>query len=171
MLRKRPLLLVAVAALVLSGCRSIQDDKFAIYLLAQDIPAAKLSQLDINQMVLQNDPIISNDDIVSYDGGDHTIELTRRAYNRIQQIFSVPLRVNGLPFIVCVGKERIYAGAFWTPVSSLSYDGVVIMQPFDTTKTAIQISLGYPVSGVFTGNDPRADPRIFKSLEQNRKLK
>jgi hypothetical protein len=31
--------------------------------------------------------------------------------------------------------------------------------------------LGYPVPDVFTGNDPRADSRIMKAFEQEKKLK
>ena len=170
MLKRISVLLITIVGLALASCQRVKDNDFAIYFLAQDIPAAKLSHMDINQLVLQNRPIISNDDIVSYDKANHTIELTHEAYTRIQQIFPMPVKVDGIPFVVCVGKERIYIGAFWTPVSSLSYDGVVIMQPFEAKPTTIQIALGYPVSDVFTGNDPRADSRIMNALEQNKKL-
>jgi len=46
-----------------------------------------------------------------------------------------------------------------------------LMQSFDSDKTIIQIALGYPAPDAFTGNDPRADPRIMKTLEQDGKLK
>jgi hypothetical protein len=171
MLKKTPLLFIIVFTLIFSSCRSAQNDHFAIYLLSQDILAADLSQSDIGQLVLESEPLVSNNDIVSYDKISHSIELTRAAFNRVQGVFTLPVKVNGMPFVVCVGEERIYAGAFWTPLSSLSYDGVVIMQPFDPEKTMIQIALGYPVPSVFTGNDPRADLRIIKALEQDGKLK
>jgi len=58
-----------------------------------------------------------------------------------------------------------------SPRSAINYDGVVILQPFDADKTIIQIALGYPVSEVFTGTDPRADPRIMKTLERDKVLK
>ena len=160
-----------VFVLTFSGCQTAKNDDFAIYLLAQNIPARELSQTDIGQLVLETKPIISSDDIVSYDKTSHSIELTQTAFTRIQQIFPVPVELDGIPFVVCVGKERIYAGAFWTPRSAINYDGVVIMQSFGADKTIIQIALGYPVSEVFTGIDPRADPRIMKALEQNKKLK
>lgn len=160
-----------ILGLVISGCQSVKEDHFAIYLLAEDIPATDLYQLDINQVSLESEPIISSEDVVSYEQASHTIELTQAADARLQEIFPMPVKVTGSPFVVCVGKERIYAGAFWTPLSSLSYDGVIILQPMDPTKTTIQIVLGYPVPDVFTGKDPRADPRIMKSLEQDKKLK
>ncbi|MFN8443111.1 MAG: hypothetical protein U0175_20220 [Caldilineaceae bacterium] len=165
------ILLLTVAGSMLSSCQAIQVSSFAIYRLTEAIPAAQLSQQDIGQLELQNEPILSNDDIVSYGKVDHTIELTHDAYVRIQQLFPMPVKVDGIPFVVCVGKERIYLGAFWTPLSSLSYDGIVIMQPLDDAQTTIQISVGYPAPEVFTGNDPRADPRIIRALEQMGKLK
>lgn len=171
MLKKISFLLIIIAGFALSSCQPDKGNKFAIYLLAQDIPATKLSQMDINQLVIQEQPVISNDDILSYDKATHTIELTQEAYIRIQQIFPMPVKVAGIPFVVCVGDERIYTGAFMTPVSSISYDGVVISQPFDTTKTTIQIALGYPGQGAFTGGDPRGDSRIINALEQSKKLK
>lgn len=171
MLKKSSLLLITVLALVISGCQSTKNDNFAIYLLTEDISATELSQIDMSQLALKSEPIISSNDIVSYDKAGHIIELTQTALTRIQKIFPMPVKVNGMPFVVCVGKERIYAGAFWTPVSSLSFDGVVIMQPIDAKDTTIQISLGYPVPQIFTGDDPRADPRIIKALEGDKKLK
>ena len=83
----------------------------------------------------------------------------------------MPVKVDGIPFVVCVGEQPIYAGAFWTPLSSLSFDGVVIMQPFDTDGTTIRIVLGYPGQDAFTGSDPRADDRVMKALEAAGKLK
>jgi len=171
MLKKLSFLLVIIYVLAISGCQPGKDDDFAIYLLAQDIPAAKLSQIDIDRLILENKPIISGDDIISYEKTDHMMELTRAAYSRVQQVFPMSVTVNGLPFVVCVGKERIYTGAFWTPISSISYDGVVIMQPVAAKGTTIQITLGYPAPDFFTGYDPRADGRIMRALEQDGKLK
>ena len=152
-----------------SASQASNNDGFAIYLLAQNIQATELSQFDINRIVLETKPIISSDDIISYNKNTHTIELTPAAYTRVQQISPIPM--NGLPFVVCVGDERIYTGAFWAPVSSISYDGVVIIQPYRAKDTTIQIALGYPGPEFFTGNDPRADPRIMKALEEDEKNK
>lgn len=170
MLRKTLFFLILVPGLLFSGCQSDQQDHFAIYLLAQDLPATKLFQMDLEQLTLEDKPIISSLDILSYKQVDHTIELMPKAYDRVRKLFATPVNVAGIPFVVCVGKERIYAGAFWTPLSSLSYDGVIIMQPFEPTNTSIRIALGYPGSDVFTGSDPRADPRILKALERDDKL-
>ena len=171
LLNKTLFLLIIVLVLTFTGCQTTKNDDFAIYLLAQDIPVRELRQSDIGQLVIGTEPLISSGDIVSYDKTNHRIEPTQAAFTRIQQLFHIPVELDGIPFVVCVGKEHIYAGAFWTPRSAINYDGVVIMQPFGPGETIIQIALGYPVSEVFTGNDPRADPRIMKALEQDEKLK
>ena len=171
MFKRISFLLVLLLGLALTSCQSRDDPGFGVYLLAQDVPTADLAQMDIRQLRLQDQPLFSSDDIVSYDAESHTIELTQAAYTRLQRVFPMPVRVAGIPFVVCVGEERIYTGALWTPVSSLSYEGVIIMQPLNTSSTRIQINLGYPAPEMFTGDDPRADPRILKALEQDNKLK
>ncbi|MCX8031828.1 MAG: hypothetical protein N3B14_00280 [Thermoleophilia bacterium] len=166
---KQILFLLVGLVLILSGCQAARDNSFALYLVSQDIPASELARVDINQLEIESEPLISSDDIVSYSKTSHSVELTEEASARLKQIFPIP--VGGKPFVVCVGKERIYTGAFWTPLSSQSYDGVVILQPPDTTATVIQIALGYPSPDFFRGEDPRGDPRIMKALEEAKKLK
>jgi hypothetical protein len=52
----------------------------------------------------------------------------------------------------------------------MSFDGVVIEVPlFEPHK--IPIRLGYPGPIHFTGEDPRADPAILRSLEALGKLR
>ncbi len=76
------------------------------------------------------------------------------------------LQVAGIPFVIVSRGERIYAGAFWSMLSSQSFDGVVIMDPvFLTESYTIQITLGYPGSGFFTGTDPRVDARLMDALD------
>jgi hypothetical protein len=169
LLKKLALLLSIVYVITSSACQPRKEAGFAIYLLAENIPATELAQIDIKQLSLEAKPIISNDDIITYDKTDHMIALIPAAYARVRQISPMP--VNGNPFVVCVGNEHIYTGAFWTPISSLSFDGVVIMQPLDAKDTTIQISLGYPGADFFTGKDPRADSRVMRALEKDKKLK
>lgn len=171
MLKKAYLFFILVFALVTPGCQPRENGDFAIYLLAQDVASVELAKVDLDQLALEEGPIISAEDIVTYDQTTHEIELTQAAYARIQQIFPLPVKVDGIPFVVCVGEQPIYAGAFWTPLSSLSFDGVVIMQPFDTDGTTIRIVLGYPGPDAFMGRDPRADERVMKALQAAGKLK
>lgn len=168
---KKALYLLLFGALVVTGCTPEEADGFAIYLLEQDMPATEILGMDIEELILEDEPILSADDIILYDWDTHTIELSSEGYSSIQDLFLLPVNVSGIPFVACVGSQRIYTGAFWTPASSLIYDGVLIMHPMDDASRTIQLSVGYPLSEVFSGKDPRGDSRIMESLEYENKLK
>ena len=170
-MKKQKFLLAVFCALTMASCVSSKVGGFAIYLVSQDLSALDVSKWDIDQLPLKKEPLISGKDIIFYEQASHSIELTPVAYRRLQMEFPKQVKVSGIPFVVCVGSQRIYSGALWTPASSISYDGVVILQPFDNDGTTIQLTLGYPGSEAFTGSDPRDDPRIVRALERAKKLK
>lgn len=157
--------IVLLLALTLTGCIPSEAGDFSVRLLAHDVTATELSISGLDEFQLQEQPILSVSDIIAYSWTTHEIELTAEAYARIGELFTLPARVRGIPFVVSVGRERIYAGAFWTPLSSISFDGVVILQSFDPDTHVIRIGLGYPSPEAFAGPDPRSGPRILQSLE------
>jgi hypothetical protein len=157
--------------IVVISCQQQTAKDFGIYLLAEDRPAIQLAEDDLKTITLQEQPVIGIDDIVAYDRLTHEIQLTGTAYQRVQELFPLPVRVDGIPFVVRVGDEPIYSGAFWTPLSSLSYDGVVIMQPIGSEDQTIRLALGYPSRLAFTGEDQRRDTRIIEVLSRAGKLK
>ncbi len=138
---------------------------FAIYLLAGKRSVAGLSGADLRALQLEERPVLSRADITAYARATHEITLTAEAAARIEQL-PIPGGGPGLPFVVCVGSERIYAGAFWSPLSSLSYDGIAI-EVLPERRGPLRIQLGYPESpAFFRGVDLRADPRILQALDQ-----
>jgi hypothetical protein len=172
---KKALLAALVAVclltpLVFYSCGSPQDsinsEGFAIYLTRDDIPVSQMEKL--SYVSIADEPVISIDDIISYTVRNHEIKLTPEAYERVMAL-QVP--TSGKSFVVCVDRSPVYWGAFWTPLSSQSFDGVTIWVPsFNVRKNTIKLELGYPSSGFFTGEDPRANPDIMQSLEQAGKL-
>lgn len=170
-MKKHVAIFIIMCIMKISACAPQEKQEYSIYLLDEDISAISFSKMDIEEVYLQSTPIISSEDILSYELVSHRIMLTPAAYKRLQRMFLEPVRVTGIPFVVCVSAQRIYAGALWTPLSSISYDGVVILQSFEADGTTIQLSLGYPGPDAFTGSDPRSDPRILRALEQAEKLK
>jgi hypothetical protein len=163
------LFLFSVAA-VLGACRSAPSERFAIYLTAQDSAPLNLAEMELDSLVLQEQPLLTSDDFASYQAGTHEIRLAPSTCQKLQQAFPSSIGVRGVPFVVCVGSERVYAGAFWTPLSSMSYDGVVILQPCMIQQETMRIELGYPSESFFTGRDPRSDPRILSVLGAAGKL-
>jgi len=152
--------------LVSSGCAATKGEGFAIYLTKEDIPPAQMETL--SHVEIADQPFISIGDIITYNVQTHELKLTDTAFERISQL-EVPM--NGRSFMVCVDKKPIYFGAFWSPVSSFSFDGVTIWKPYSSQGPAIiTLELGYPSSSFYNGEDPRNSPEILKSLKQVGKL-
>ncbi|MEM2110718.1 MAG: hypothetical protein QXX08_02445 [Candidatus Bathyarchaeia archaeon] len=113
-----------------------------------------------------NELVTSEEDIVSYNKTSHEIKLTAEGVEKIKAL-KVP--VTGSPFVIKIDSKEIYAGSFWTSISSLSYSGIVI----DTSKIqedTIKIEKGYPSLDFFKGEDPRNNFEIFNYLQKKGKL-
>ncbi len=144
----------------------MKGEGFAVYLTRDNIPPDKMEML--SHVDIAGQPIIASQDIITYNAQTHEIKLTGQAFERISKL-EVPVR--GKSFLVCVDRAPIYWGAFWTPFSSVSFDGVNILQPSGTPVTqVITIGLGYPSLSFYRGTDPRNDQTVIKSLEQAGKL-
>lgn len=139
---------------------------FAIYLTRDNIPPEKMEVL--SHVEIADEPIISIQDIITYNAQTHEMKLTDQAFERITHL-EVPVR--GKSFLVCVDREPIYWGAFWNPISSMSFAGVTIWNPLGSQELkVITLELGYPSSSFYNGADPRNNPAILQSLEQSGKL-
>jgi hypothetical protein len=139
---------------------------FAIYPTRDNIPPDKMEMLSHGDIA--DEPIISIQDVITYNAQTHEIKLTDQAFDRISRL-EVPVR--GKSFLVCVDRAPIYWGAFWTPISSVSFDGITIWQPFGPRELkVITLEPGYPSSSFYRGEDPRNNPAILRSLEQSGKL-
>ena len=121
---------------------------FTIYLTKEDVPPAQMPVL--SHVDLADTPIIGTNDIISYNAQTHELKLMTEAFERISQL-DVP--VSGRSFTVCVDKKPVYFGAFWTPISSISFDGVTIWKPLGVHEPYIvTLELGYPSSSFYGGN-------------------
>jgi hypothetical protein len=144
----------------------MKAEGFAIYLPRQDIPPNKMEMQ--SRFDLADQPVLSIQDIISYVAQTHEIKLTDEAFEHISKL-DVP--VEGRSFLVCVDKSPVYWGAFWTPISSISFNGVTIWKPLGSQETkVVSIELGYPATSFYQGGDPRNNQAVLKSLEQSGKL-
>jgi hypothetical protein len=158
--------LLVLGTLMSSISATATDEGFAIYLTEQDLSPAQMEVL--SHVNLTDQPIISSEDVITYNAQTHEMKLIDQAFERICEL-EVP--VQGRAFMVCVNKRSIYWGAFWTPISSISFDGVTIWQPYSSRDPAvITLQLGYPSSSFYGGEDPRDSPEILRALEQAGKL-
>jgi hypothetical protein len=159
-------LILVTTVVLITGCHNSECEGFAIYLTEEDIPPGMIESL--SHVKIADQPVISTEDIITYNAQIHEMKLTDKAFERISQL-EVP--VSGTSFLACVDKKPVYWGAFWTPISSISFDGITIWKPFGSQETkVITIELGYPSFAFYSGEDPRNDDEIMESLEQAGKL-
>jgi hypothetical protein len=159
-------LVMVFTVIMSSGCSATNHEGFAIYLTKNDIPPSQMEAL--SHVDIADQPVISMEDIITYNAQTHELKLTDTAFERISQL-EVP--VSGKSFIVCVDKVPIYWGAFWTPISSQSFDGVTIWKPLGSQEPkAVTLELGYPSPSFYGGDDPRNNADVMRSLEQAGKL-
>ena len=157
---------IVYVLLISSGCSAPNYEGFAIYLTKGDIPPAQMQAL--SHVDIAEQPVIAMNDIITYNAKTHEITLTASAYGRISSL-EVPVR--GKSFVVCVDRKLIYWGAFWTPISSISFDGVTIWKPLSSQEPkVIKLELGYPSSSFYGGEDPRNNAEVMESLERAGKL-
>lgn len=141
------------------------DKEFKLYLLPPDVKAAGLSRLNINKIKPFGKPFLTTKDIRFYVKDSHELMIDYTAAPRLK---SLKVPVSGRPFIVFVGDQPIYTGAFWTGFSSVSFRGVAV----DVSKLTgdfpnIKLDLDYPpLAPKNTGFDPRSDPRVFEVFEK-----
>jgi hypothetical protein len=155
-------LIIVSTIAIFGGCKSTTGEGFSMYLTKEDIPPDQMEAL--SHVNITEQPIISMGDVITYDAQTHKIKLTGEAFERIVNL-EVP--VTGKSFLICVDKRPIYWGAFWTPISSISFDGVTICKPLSSHELkVITLELGYPSSSFFTGEDPRNNAEVMKSLAQ-----
>ena len=119
------------------------------------------------EIPLADYPIISEDDLLSYDWSTHTLLLRHSIWHKLPEP-----AVHGAPFVVVADGAPLYVGAFWTSISSLSTPVPVIMWDRRRESTRLAIQRGYPSPKAAEGvADPRANSRLWKVLEELGKLK
>lgn len=113
-----------------------------------------------------NELVVSDEDVVWYNKTSHEIRLTAGGVEKIRAL-RVP--VAGIPFVIKIDGKEIYAGSFWTSVSSLNYSGIVV-DVLKIRDDTIKIEKGYPSPEFFKGVDPRNSSEVFDYFQKIGKL-
>lgn len=171
---KKLFLVLFLIILIVSACQNIQTEvaptlegePFELYLVSDKLmTAAELKDYELDELPLTAEPFIRTENIHNFLWEEQMFNLKEQAYKSLLYLMTDNIPLSGLPFVVVSYGERIYAGAFWSPFSSASFDGVTILQPMDPAGMPLFITLGYPTGDFFTGEDPRYDPRLKEALE------
>lgn len=166
----KALIILAMVCLAARASMAQKKGEFALFLLPSNVKAKDLDKLDLRKIKPTGKPFIGTEDIWSYVKDTHAMVLNYDAGIRLRRL-DVP--VTGRPFVVFAGDEPVYAGAFWTSLSSFSFPGVVInVSDLTGDFPEIKFTLGYPTSAEQPpANDPRSDPRLLLALQNNGRLR
>lgn len=153
-------------------CQGATTNSFALHLIAEPVDRRIITngKGDWSGLRLSASPLISGEDIVSYDLTRHMMRLRAETLSRIPRP-----PVEGMPFVVVVNGERIYLGAFTTCLSSMSVavPSILVdrqMMVSDHPTNTLVIDRAYPSPSFGVGPDPRNDERVKSALAAMNKL-
>lgn len=149
---------LAIAVLACAGAEQAKP-RFALYLV-------KTQHADLAATKLESRPLLTEQDVVSYDWQTHALTLTEAGVKKLR---SVQVEVFGKRFVIVADGRRCYKGALWTQLSSISHDRPVI--EVDDQEGVFKIQRAYPTGEFAVGEDPRSDPRILRTLTALDKIK
>ena len=136
-----------------------EDQRFAIYLVGEPEDPREALKKPPGQLVLRDEPVLTDEDIASYDWETHRITLREGRHLRL------PERVVHEVFVVVAMGERCYAGAFISPISSWAAPGIPICNVDPLGLDTRRGKGGMKIRGdPRWPDDPRADVRIRKGL-------
>ncbi len=142
-----------------SGIESAQGPEFAMYRLKDaNITASQVWDQSLESLVLADNPFLAVNDLRSYKWQTHEFSVIAAVDSQLAQLRR-PGPVGGIPFVVTVGNERIYLGAFWYAYSSMIAQVPyidIILDPHRICKC----------QSVLVQDDKRNDVRIYRALKQ-----
>jgi hypothetical protein len=151
---------------MLLACKHSTSDEsteklFSIYTLKDSTitPSAAFST-PIESLILADAPFVTANDLKSYTWSKHTFELKPDMEAKWEHYGRYSGSTKGVPFVVAVGKEKIYLGTFWWAYSSsMPPSTAVIDALFPSPNRRIYLANG--------ASDKRSDSRIYNSLKQS----
>jgi hypothetical protein len=159
--------------------------EFSIYLLTEDsrwkLDYGQIEEDDLEQLELEDEPLLSIEDIDYYDFTTHYIYLNED-FESLRQRHGLAeyFEISGAPFVVVAGDIRRYLGRFPTPASSSWPPDCPTLVASDVSGTyrlpdnALWMAPSPSVllsSSSLGGYDVRNDWRIRQVLEQAGKLR
>ncbi len=164
---------IGILSVFVWGCeldleRTDSESKVELYLLNSYSKMVDSYQIDEASVLIENSPLISYADLLSYDSLEYAFEISNKAMKAIENLEH---SVHGLAFGIKADETLVYTGYFWPSYSSAICDWIVIDPIMASIDNKIIVSLGYP--GLLQGMeipDKRNDSRIIKIFESDNKL-
>lgn len=168
-----PIVILVLSLALLNSCDKNDEPieiigNIDIYLIDSYENVGSSFEIDESSVVLEPEPFIPYPEIISYDKSQHRFEITEEAINTIQ---SAEIPLNGLAFALTANDKIVYTGYFWSELSSLICDWIII-ESVDfvvTNHYSLSVKLGHP-EDLVSVPDKRNDNRIFNIFRRDNKL-
>lgn len=148
----------------LSATTPSATSELAFYLL----PSAPVELLTATPLPAEKacsgTPILRLADIEGFVWEQQVLILAPEAARRLVQMEPRIIAEAGIAFALCVNRNTVYTGAFWSAMSSVPHPGVVIDVYPARGGLAVPIQLGYPEGLYEDLVDLRFDARIHDAL-------
>lgn len=155
--------LICLCLIALIGCDSGTNSgewaEFAIYRLKDlSLTAAQVWNQPLERLSLSDRPFLATDDLTSYKWQTHEFTVTASVDSQLALFRRTLGPTGGIPFVVVVGTDRIYLGAFW-----YGYSSMIPQVPFiDAIGDPHRIN---KCESVLVLEDKRNDDRIHRALK------
>jgi hypothetical protein len=146
-------------------------ERWGIYLLEDpSIDAAQAAGMPLGSLALKFQPQVDLGGIGYYEASSHRMHFaTWGGSGLLRDLPAVGTR--GVPFVVAVDGQPVYLGAFYTSLSSASFDHpVILVDELEPTTQSAVIHRSYPPGHQVDTPDPRPDPGIFELFREAGKL-
>ena len=142
-----------------SGIDSAKGQEFAIFRLKDtNLTASQVWDQPLESLGLADNPFLSVKDLRFYKWQTHEFSVTAAVDSQLVQLKHAG-SVRGIPFVVTVGNERVYLGAFW-----YAYSSIMPQVPYiDVIVDPHQICR---CPSVLVQEDKRTDNRVYRALKQ-----
>lgn len=164
---------IILLGVIITSCNKTDNrsgDKVEIYLLDSfdTLEIAVGYQIKLESVVLKSAPLITYDEILSYDPETYIFKLSPEATDRIK---NQQQDLHKVAFGIKANDELIYTAYFWALYSSTLCDWMTA-DPLFTLDDGLKIKLGYPsqIDGIHIPDD-RNDQKILDIFEKDGKLK
>lgn len=136
------------------------DGSFVIYLLQDStITAGNAFLKPIDSLLLASSAFIAVNGLKSYFWNSHSFELKDQMLTIYEKYLLLHGNTRGVPFVVTIGKERIYLGTFWWAYSSSMPPACAVIDVIALIPYKIRLANG--------AIDKRSDSRIYYSLKKS----
>jgi hypothetical protein len=145
----------------------------AVYLAADPMYAGQAEKVPLAAIKLDEQPLLTDADIVVYNWEDHLIQLTPEAFTALGRLYNELVKGrSNRAFVVVADGQRCYLGAFdsmlssYIPMTPMAHPWTSRAQPAPANAIRIRPPSSYP-----GGEDTRSDPRLRQALEALGKLR